>query len=86
MATALSDTSAHIRCVASPPRCEDLMNPSETWCGVQAGKDGTYVGIELDNPEGRMNGTIKENTYFATKPQHGASVPQVPTVFQATDS
>jgi hypothetical protein len=46
-----------------------------------------YVGVELDNPVGRMSGKIKEDRYFATKPDHGENChpPAVQHIFCLQD-
>jgi dynactin complex subunit len=35
---------------------------------------GSWVGIELDRPAGKNNGSVKGVNYFECKPQHGIFV------------
>jgi len=40
--------------------------------GTVAFAGGVWYGIELDKPEGKHDGTVKNNRYFKTKKNHGA--------------
>lgn len=40
-------------------------------CIQSENKAGNYVGIELDEPRGRMQGIVGGEQYFACKPKHG---------------
>lgn len=42
---------------------------------LKGGKPGLYVGVELDNPTGKMSGKVKDDIYFACLPNHGACQP-----------
>jgi dynactin 1 len=35
---------------------------------------GEWCGVELDEPEGKNDGTIKGVSYFTCKPKHGLMV------------
>lgn len=35
---------------------------------------GVWIGIELDTPTGKNDGTVQGNTYFTCKPKHGLFV------------
>ena len=35
---------------------------------------GSFVGVELDEPAGKNNGTVKGHSYFTCAPKHGLIV------------
>lgn len=35
---------------------------------------GTWIGVELDTPMGKNDGTVQNITYFTCKPKHGIFV------------
>ena len=35
---------------------------------------GDWIGVELDEPEGKNNGTVKGKSYFTCAPKHGLIV------------
>ena len=37
-------------------------------------KDGTWIGVEMDEPEGRHNGTVEGRAYFTCANAHGVMV------------
>ena len=37
-------------------------------------KPGTWVGVEMDDPVGRHDGTVEGRSYFQCAPQHGTMV------------
>ncbi|EJW84581.1 CAP-Gly domain-containing protein [Wuchereria bancrofti] len=41
------------------------------FCGETKFAEGTWIGINLDEPNGKHNGTVKGIQYFACKPSHG---------------
>ena len=44
------------------------------YIGAVAGKAGTWVGIELENAEGRNDGAVGGQRYFSCQPMHGTFV------------
>ena len=44
------------------------------WLGSVDYAKGDWVGVELDQPSGKNNGTVKGKTYFSCKDQHGLIV------------
>ena len=45
------------------------------FCGTVEFAGGTWAGVELDEPEGRNDGTVNGITYFNTEPGFGVMVP-----------
>ncbi|KAK6109864.1 Dynein associated family protein [Brugia pahangi] len=41
------------------------------FCGETKFAEGTWIGLNLDEPNGKHNGTVKGIQYFACKPSHG---------------
>lgn len=37
-------------------------------------QNGTWIGIELDTPTGKNDGTVQNIQYFSCKPKHGIFV------------
>jgi dynactin 1 len=42
--------------------------------GTTAFAAGKWVGVELDTPTGKHNGTVQGKSYFTCKPGHGVFV------------
>jgi len=49
------------------PKGEGLVK----YVGKILNKDGDWIGVELDNPEGLNDGTVDEVRYFESKAKHG---------------
>jgi len=43
--------------------------------GIHAGNSRPYIGVELDEPNGKHDGTSKGRSYFKCKPLHGVFAP-----------
>ena len=45
------------------------------FCGTVEFAGGTWAGVELDEPDGKNDGTVNGITYFTTEPGFGVMVP-----------
>ena len=41
------------------------------YCGTTEFATGIWAGVELDDPDGKNNGSVKGVMYFKCKPNHG---------------
>ncbi|CAL8104193.1 unnamed protein product [Calicophoron daubneyi] len=72
-------TSLHKKPVAVNGRIGKLR-----YCGPVAFASGVWVGVELDEPLGRNNGTVNDVQYFSCAPNHGIFAP-IGRIYKAVD-
>lgn len=57
------------------------------YAGTTAFADGVWVGIELESPDGKNDGSVRGQRYFACRPMHGMFVkPHTVTLIERTSA
>jgi dynactin 1 len=68
MATTIPDLSVDARCeISGKTGTIRFVGPTEF-------ATGKWVGVELDEPSGKNNGSVNGKQYFACRPNHGVFV------------
>jgi len=70
----IAETTIGKRVTARPTEGAEPVPGVVRFVGATKFADGIWMGIELDEPKGKNDGTVQEVSYFTAKPQHGLFV------------
>eukprot|EP00439_Symbiodinium_sp_Y106_P027014 s1986_g3.t1 len=70
----IAETTIGKRVTTRPTEGAEPVPGVVRFVGATKFADGIWMGIELDEPKGKNDGTVQEVSYFTAKPQHGLFV------------
>ena len=73
--TCITVNEVQLGCRVVFKRGTDLERGTVRYAGRLVGKDGQYLGIELNTNTGNHDGTYQNHTYFKCKPKRGIFIP-----------
>lgn len=68
------DLTVNSRVLVKAVEGEDPLPGTILFVGPTQFAEGTWLGVELDEPKGKNNGTVQNVSYFAARPDHGLFV------------